>query len=90
MMNCPTIDALHRFIEHPDKFHQSYLVGIPALFRVLEQEFATLGHASLMTIGVCRWLYLRAELVRQMLLVHSTDPPNHAINEQADEWTKVN
>lgn len=89
MINRPALDHLRKFIEKRDKFSYSFLIGIPAVFRVLEYEFALNGQVTEETINLCKWLYSRAELVRRLLLVHETEEADPSIEQMQSNWTKV-
>ena len=89
MMNRPALQSLFRFLQAKDRFSHSYLISIPAIYRVLDYEFSAYGSATEVTLKLCKWIYTRAEVVRRLLLVHNTPPPDPILEEARGHWTKV-
>ncbi|KDR72093.1 hypothetical protein GALMADRAFT_74422 [Galerina marginata CBS 339.88] len=86
MMNREAIQHLKQFLEKRDQSSLSHLIHIPALYNVLLHEFQTHGNVSVYTYGLSQWLFIRAEFVRQTLLVHHTDNPLIINEEGANDW----
>ncbi|KDR73877.1 hypothetical protein GALMADRAFT_45477, partial [Galerina marginata CBS 339.88] len=88
MINQPSLKRLKEFIIQPTTENQSYLLHIPALYKVLAYEgsHSISGEISATIVAVCRWLYLRAETVRRLLLVHETETPNPTIDVEGADW----
>ncbi|KAL0059493.1 hypothetical protein AAF712_013758 [Marasmius tenuissimus] len=90
MVNWDGLRHLYGFVQQPARETATRLVGIPALWKVLEEEWKRNGRYPSDTVGVCLWMYERAREVFSVLFRHQQgDLPMMEASGVGDDWRKV-
>ena len=88
-MNEAALQNLHAFVLIPSYMNLTLLINAPALYAVAEGEFnGTEARISATTLGVFRWIYMRAYVVLHLLKAQGSGA-SKKMTIQGDDWQKV-
>jgi hypothetical protein len=85
----PALAVLRDFVEEPSLFNESLLVGIPALYGLLNGGRNTSGSYLDDYLEICKWILKHGSLVLERLIVHSVPPLDFKEPYNPDEWRQV-
>ncbi|KAL0066253.1 hypothetical protein AAF712_006684 [Marasmius tenuissimus] len=87
MVNWESWGLLRAFVENPIRDTATRLVGIPALWKVLEEEWKRNRQYPSDTVGVCSWMSDRVKEVFSILFRHQQESlPPMGSNSVEDDW----
>ncbi|KAJ8074935.1 hypothetical protein PM082_019262 [Marasmius tenuissimus] len=90
MVNWESWGLLRAFVENPIRDTATRLVGIPALWKVLEEEWKRNRQYPSDTVGVCSWMSDRVKEVFSILFRHQQESlPPMGSNSVEDDWREV-
>jgi hypothetical protein len=88
LVNRTCLRNLHGFVLNPCSANLRLLIPIPALFAVADHEFNKIAEIDPTTLGVFRWVYIRAFVVLHLLTGQSSAPMGNFVH-HVEEYQKV-
>jgi hypothetical protein len=89
MANRPALSELARFLIQPNPLNASRLVGIPALYDVLQYHLQKQEPYSSDLLGLCQWIFGRGQTVLNNLIKYKALPVDSTAISTDVEWQKV-
>jgi hypothetical protein len=89
MANRPALSELARFLIQPNPCNASRLVGIPALYDVLQHHLQKPESFSADLLGLCRWFFARGQAVLNDLIKYKAPPVDSTAISTDVDWQKV-
>ena len=87
-VNGTILPNIKEFIANATSVNLRLLVRVPVLYAVADHEFVERAGIHPTTLGVFRWIFIRAFVVLQQLMEQGSGPTENTLS-QADMWQKV-